>query len=42
MRLRVEDSQCLAIGLFQSLIGLVMVVGSNWIVKHTFHEGALF
>ena len=31
-----------AIGLFQSLIGLVMVVGSNWIVKHTFHEGALF
>lgn len=37
-----DPSQSMAIGLFQSLIGLVMVVGSNWIVKHTFHEGALF
>ena len=37
-----NPSQAMAVGLFQSLIGLVMVMGSNSIVKHTFNEGALF
>ncbi|MDD3336806.1 MAG: ABC transporter permease subunit [Eubacteriales bacterium] len=37
-----NPSQAMAIGLFQSLIGLIMVLGSNRIVKRTFSEGALF
>lgn len=37
-----DPSQAMAIGLFQSLIGFLMVYGSNTLVKRKLGEGALF
>ena len=37
-----DPSQAMAIGLFQSLIGFLMVYGSNTLVKRKFGDGALF
>lgn len=37
-----DPSQAMAMGLFQSAIGFVMVFGSNWITKRIYPEGALY
>ena len=37
-----DPSQAMAIGLFQSVIGFVMVFGSNWLTKKIYPEGALY
>ncbi|NLY18845.1 MAG: sugar ABC transporter permease [Clostridiaceae bacterium] len=37
-----DPSQAMAIGLFQSVVGFIMVYGSNKITKRFFPEGALF
>ena len=37
-----DPSQAMAIGLFQSVIGFLMVFGSNRLVKRFFGDGALF
>lgn len=37
-----DPSTSMAIGLYQSLVGFVMVLGSNLLVKRLFPEGALF
>ena len=37
-----DPSQAMAIGLFQSVIGFLMVYGSNTLVKRKFGDGALF
>lgn len=37
-----DPSQAMAIGLFQSVIGFVMVFGSNWLTKKVYPEGALY
>lgn len=37
-----DPSQAMAIGLFQSLVGFIMVYGSNKLTKRFFPEGALF
>lgn len=37
-----DPSQAMAISLFQSVIGFVMVYCSNWLVKKKFGDGALF
>lgn len=37
-----DPSQAMAISLFQSVVGFIMVFGSNAIVRRTFNDGALF
>lgn len=37
-----DMSQSTAIGLFQSLIGFVMVYGTNWLARRFYPEGALY
>lgn len=37
-----DPSGAMAISLFQSVIGFIMVFASNWITKKKFEEGALF
>lgn len=37
-----DMSQSTAIGLFQSVIGFVMVYGSNWLARKFFPDGALY
>ncbi|MDD4297246.1 MAG: ABC transporter permease subunit [Ruminiclostridium sp.] len=37
-----DPSQAMAIGLFQSVVGFIMVFGSNKLTKKVFPEGALF
>ncbi len=37
-----DPSQAMAIGLFQSAIGFIMVFGSNWITRKIYPEGALY
>ena len=37
-----DPSQAMAIGLFQSVIGFVMVFGSNWLTKRLYPEGSLY
>lgn len=37
-----DPAEAMAIGLFQSAIGFVMVFGSNWITRRYFKEGALY
>ena len=37
-----DPSQAMAMGLFQSAIGFVMVFGSNWITRKIYPEGALY
>ncbi len=37
-----DPSQAMAIGLFQSVIGFIMVYSSNALVKHRLGGGALF
>lgn len=37
-----DMSQSTAIGLFQSVIGFVMVYGSNWLARKFYPEGALY
>ena len=42
LRLAGNPSQAMAVGLYQAVIGFVLVYGSNWIVRRSFKEGALF
>ena len=42
LRLTGNPSQATAIGLFQSVIGFVMVFGTNWITRRYYSEGAIF
>lgn len=42
LRLTGDPAQAMAAGLYQSLMGFIMVFGSNAIVKRYFREGALF
>lgn len=37
-----DPSQAMAISLFQSVIGFIMVFGSNWITKRVYPDGALY
>lgn len=37
-----NPSQAMAVGLFQALMGFILVCGSNWITRKKFSEGALF
>lgn len=37
-----DVSQSTAIGLFQSVIGFVMVYGSNWLARKFYPDGALY
>ena len=37
-----DPAQAMAVGLFQSVIGFIMVFGSNWLANKWFKEGALF
>lgn len=37
-----NPSQAMAIGLFQAVMGFILVCGSNWITRKKFSEGALF
>ena len=37
-----DMSQATAIGLFQSLIGFIMVYGSNWLARRFYPDGALY
>lgn len=37
-----DPAQAMAIGLFQSAIGFVMVFGSNWMVRRFYPDGALY
>ncbi|MGI6260232.1 MAG: ABC transporter permease [Acutalibacteraceae bacterium] len=37
-----DMSQSTAIGLFQSLIGFIMVYGSNWLARRFYPDGALY
>ena len=37
-----DPSKSTAIGLYQSVVGFVLVFGSNMIVKHAYPEGRLF
>jgi len=37
-----DPAQAMAIGLFQSAIGFVMVFGSNWITRKVYPDGALY
>ncbi len=37
-----DPAQAMAIGLFQSAIGFLMVFGANWVTKKFFKEGALY
>lgn len=37
-----DPSEAMAIGLFQSGVGFIMVFGSNWLTKKFFAEGALY
>lgn len=37
-----DPAQAMAIGLFQSVIGFLMVFGANWVTKKFFKEGALY
>lgn len=37
-----DPSQAMAIGLFQSAIGFLMVYGSNWIARKVYPDGALY
>jgi putative aldouronate transport system permease protein len=37
-----DPSVSMAIGLYQSVIGFILVCGSNWITKKLYPDGALF
>lgn len=37
-----NPSQAMAVGLFQAIMGFILVCGTNYIVKKRFREGALF
>lgn len=37
-----DPSNAAAVGLFQSVVGLLLVFGANWITRRTFKEGALY
>lgn len=37
-----DPSQAMAIGLFQSVIGFVLVFGSNWLTRKLYPDGALY
>jgi len=37
-----DPSEAMAIGLFQSVVGFIMVYGSNRLTKKFFPEGALY
>ena len=37
-----DPSLSMAIGLYQSIVGFILVFTSNWIVRRNFPEGALF
>lgn len=37
-----DPSLSMAIGLYQSIVGFILVFTSNWIVRHKFPDGALF
>lgn len=37
-----DPSQAMAIGVFQSAVGFVMVYGSNWLARKFFPDGALY
>lgn len=37
-----DPAEAMAIGLFQSAIGFIMVFGSNWLTRKFFKEGALY
>jgi putative aldouronate transport system permease protein len=42
LRLTGNPSQAMAMGLFQSAIGFIMVFGSNWITRKFYPEGAIY
>ena len=42
LRLLGNPAQAMAVGLYQAAVGFVLVYGSNWLVRKTFKEGALF
>lgn len=37
-----NPSQSMAVSLFQSVLGFIMVCGANWTARRFFSEGALF
>ena len=37
-----DPAQAMAVGLFQSLIGFLLVISTNWLARKFFPEGALF
>lgn len=37
-----DPSNAAAVGLFQSVVGLLLVFAANWITRRTFREGALY
>ncbi|MDR1531721.1 MAG: ABC transporter permease subunit [Clostridiales bacterium] len=41
-RLTGDPGVSMAIGLYQSIVGFILVFGSNWIIKRNYPEGALF
>jgi len=42
LRLTGNPAEAMAVGMYQSLVGFVMVYGSNRLVRRVFPEGALF
>lgn len=37
-----DPSQAMAVGLFQAVMGFILIYGSNWITRKYFEDGALF
>lgn len=37
-----DPAEAMAIGMFQSVVGFLMVYGSNWLTRRFFREGALY
>lgn len=42
LRITGNTSLAMAVGLVQSIVGFALVLGSNFLVKHTYPEGSLF
>ena len=42
LRVTGDPSNAMAVNLYQSVVGFIMVFTSNWIVRRTFPDGALF
>ena len=42
LRIYGNPAQAMAVNLYQSIVGFILVFGSNWLVRRAFPEGALF